>query len=71
MNFIKKMEKNASRMKWHDFAFFKLALVFFTLFLITVWPAFNNLVMKFEWYWYLIIFVILAIPVYRKVLFKK
>ncbi|MEA3399501.1 MAG: hypothetical protein U9R00_03270 [Patescibacteria group bacterium] len=71
MKLIKRFEKNAKKMKWYDFSFFKLALIFFTLFLITVWSGFHDLVMKFEWYWYLIIFVIFAIPVYKKVLCGK
>jgi hypothetical protein len=37
------------------------------LFLITAWPGFHNLVMRFEWYWYLILMSLFAIPIYKKI----
>jgi len=43
----------------------KLATFFFTLFLITAWPGFRNFVMRFGWYWYLIITIIFVIPIFK------
>ncbi|MBL7058983.1 hypothetical protein ISS08_00845 [Candidatus Pacearchaeota archaeon] len=64
---MKKMvTKMLKKMKWYDVPRFKLVMFFATLFLITVWPGFHNLVMRFAWYWYLILTVILAIPLWKK-----
>jgi hypothetical protein len=64
--FDKIMKKFSKNLKWYDISLLKLCVVFFTLFLITVWPAFKILVLSFAWYWYLIIGVILAIPLIKK-----
>jgi hypothetical protein len=40
--------------------------MFFTLFLVTVWPAFRTLVFSIAWYWYLGVGIVLAIPLIRK-----
>jgi hypothetical protein len=66
MKFFKMHEKAVKKMKWHHFSLLKLSMFFFTLFLVTVWPGFRNLVLGFEWYWYLIISLILAIPIIKK-----
>jgi len=55
------------KMKWYDIALLKVSVFFFTLFLITSWPAFRDYVFGFEWYWYLLIFVIVSIPLFKKV----
>jgi len=60
---LKRFMKNV---KWYDFSLLKLCVFFFTLFLVTVWPGFRNLVFSFAWYWYLIIAVILMIPLLKK-----
>jgi hypothetical protein len=62
------MNKVVKKMKWYDISLIKLAVFFATLLLITAWPAFLELVMRFEWYWYLILTVIVAIPVWKKML---
>ncbi len=54
------------KMKWYDISLAKAATFFATLFLITVWPAFHDFVMQFDWYWYLILTVVIAIPVMKK-----
>lgn len=66
MGLLKMHEKAAKKMKWHHFGLLKLSVFFWTLFLITVWSGFRNLVLGFEWYWYLIIAVILMIPLMKK-----
>lgn len=53
-------EKKLSKLKWYSVEQAKVATVFFTLFLITVWPAFLEFVLRFDWYWYLIISVVIG-----------
>jgi len=60
------MEKNAKKMKWYDFSFLKLAAFFFTLFLVTAWTGFRELVLGFEWYWHLVLAVIFSVLVLWK-----
>ncbi len=66
MNFTKLIENYAKKMKWYDISLLKLTVFFATLFLVTVWTGFRNLVLGFEWYWYLVITVILMIPLLKK-----
>jgi len=54
------------KMKWYDVSLIKLATFFATLFLITVWVGFHDFVMRFEWYWYLILMVVFMIPLIVK-----
>ena len=61
--------KNVKKMKWYDISFVKLTVFFMTLFLITAWAGFRNFVLGFEWYWYLIIAIILMIPLFKKMFF--
>jgi len=68
MNLFKTVEKNAGKLKWYDFSIFKLDVFFFTLFLITAWAGFRNLVLSLAWYWYLIVALILMIPLLKKFL---
>ncbi len=64
---FEKLAKNFSKnLKWYDLSLLKLCVFFFTLFLVAVWPAFRNLVLSIAWYWFLIIGVILAIPLLKK-----
>lgn len=70
MNFTKLIENYGKKMKWYDISLLKFSVFFATLFLVTVWTGFRNLVLGFEWYWYLIITVILIIPLLKK-LFSK
>ncbi|MFH1915635.1 MAG: hypothetical protein ABIJ21_00065 [Nanoarchaeota archaeon] len=66
MSLITWIEGVIKKMKWYDMSLIKLTVFFFTLFLLTAWPGFRNLVLGFEWYWYLIITVILMIPLCKK-----
>jgi hypothetical protein len=67
MNLLENISKKLTKkMKWYDFSLLKGATFFFTLFLITVWDAFRNLVLSFDWYWYLIIAILLSIPIFKK-----
>ena len=66
MNIFELIEKFCKKMKWYDVSLLKGTVLFSTLFLITAWAGFRNLVLGIEWYWYLIIAVILAIPLLKK-----
>lgn len=66
MNLINWMEKNIKKMKWYDVSLLKLAVFFMTLFLITAWAGFRNVVLGVEWYWYLIVGVILMVPLLKR-----
>jgi hypothetical protein len=66
MFLIDHMKVYLEKMKWYDLPLIKLTVLFTTLFLITVWPAFLNFVLGFAWYWYLIIAVIFAIPLVKR-----
>jgi len=66
MSFTKWLEKVVKKMKWYDISLLKLTVFFATLFLITAWTGFRELVLGFAWYWYLIIMVILMLPLLKK-----
>ena len=66
MGLIKMLEGLIKKMKWYDISLTKLSVFFATLALITVWPAFHDLVLRFDWYWYLILMIVVAIPVIKK-----
>lgn len=66
MSLTKWVNKGVKKMTWCDISATKFSVLFATLFLVTVWPAFRNLVMSFEWYWYLILMILFAIPPMRK-----
>ena len=63
---IKWMKKLVRKLEWCDIALIKGTVFFATLFLITVWPAFLELVMRLDWYWYLVLTIVFAIPVFKK-----
>lgn len=64
------VEKLIPKMKWHDISLLKLSVFFFTLFLVTAWAGFRNFILGFEWYWYLILFVIVSIPLMKRMFSK-
>jgi hypothetical protein len=66
MNLFKRVEMLGSKMKWADFAIFKITMVAFTLFLVTAWPAFQEWVLSVPWYCFLIVGVLFAIPLWKK-----
>jgi hypothetical protein len=45
------------KLKWYDMGFVKLSVVAFTLMVVKLWPD----LLYLEWYYYLIIFILLAI----------
>jgi len=69
MSLIKWKDNIAKKFKWFDIKLAQLVAIFAILTLITAWPGFLNLILKFEWYWYLIITVILGIPLLKKIFF--
>lgn len=69
MSLTEWIEKNIRKMKWYDISLLKLTVFFATLFLITAWAGFRNFVLGFEWYWYLIITIILMVPLFKKMFF--
>ncbi len=65
----KKMcEKFIKKMVWYDISLLKGAVFFFTLFLVTVWPWFNTLVMKIHWGWFLVLGLAFGAPLWKKML---
>jgi len=70
MNMFDWLNNKVKKMKWYDISCVKLAVFFVTLMLITVWPAFNNLVMGFAWYWYLILAIIFTLHPLMKMFWK-
>jgi len=66
MKFFKWADKGIKKYRWYDASILKADVFFFTLFLITVWPAFRNLVLGVEWFWYLAIALVLMIPLLKK-----
>ena len=67
MVFVKMIKNMSNHMQWYDISFLKMSVFFFTLFLITVLAGFRNLVLDFQWYWYLIIAVLFMIPLLKKI----
>ncbi|MCK4670223.1 MAG: hypothetical protein KAT43_03390 [Nanoarchaeota archaeon] len=66
MGYFKWANSKIKKFKWHDISLTKLSVLFFALFLAKVWPA----ILGLDWYWYLILCIVVAIPVWMK-LFKK
>ena len=66
MNIFELTERLAGKMKWYDFSLLKASVFFFTLFLLTVWDGFRIFVLGVQWYWYLVLAVIVAIPLWKK-----
>ena len=59
-------KKFVRKMTVCDVSLIKLSVLFATLFLITVWPAFQTLALSIEWHWYLIAFILVTLPVLKK-----
>lgn len=49
------------KIKWYDVKLAQIAAIFATLCVITLWPAFLELVLKVDWYWYLVLAVVFGI----------
>jgi len=66
MNYIKWADSRVKNLKWYDMSLVKLSVIAITLMLVKFWPPLASL----SWYWYAILFVLLAIkPICA--LFKK
>ena len=64
---MKKLNKKVKKMKFLDIGLIKWASAAGVLFLITVWPALHDLVMKAHWGWYLgamVLFMIKPLKVF-------
>lgn len=61
MNFAMWTENIMKKIKWYDVKLAQIAAIFATLCVITLWPAFLELVLKVEWYWYFILAFIFGI----------
>jgi len=66
MNLIKWSENVMKKFKWYDMKLAQLAAIFATLTIITLWPAFLEFVLKFEWYWYLILAIATGMPIVKR-----
>ncbi|MBR9676546.1 hypothetical protein GOV04_00200 [Candidatus Woesearchaeota archaeon] len=69
MNLFVLVEDFAKKMKWYDFSLLKSSVFFFTLFLVVAWTGFRNFVLLIDWYWYLILWVLLSVPLLKKMFF--
>jgi len=70
MNIFERTESFCKKARWYDIPLVKGSVFFFTLFLITVWDGFREFIFGFEWYWYLIISIVLVIPLFKKMYSK-
>ena len=55
------------RMEWYDVALTKWSAMFFTLFVLTVWPDAQAFLLGIAWYWYLALCLLFAAPVTVKI----
>jgi hypothetical protein len=69
MRLMDKAENLLSRMKWYDLSLLKGSVFFFTLFLVGIWGAFRELVLSISPYWYLAVFVVISVPLFKKMFF--
>jgi len=69
MGFIKWAESVVKKFKWYDIKLAQIAAIFVTLALITAWPTFLELVLKVEWYWYIVLAFIFGIPLVKRMFF--
>ena len=72
MNLIELIKKRINRpitIRQIDVNFMLITGMMFTLFLITLWPRFRSDAMSVEWYWYLVLALVVAIPLYKKMFF--
>ena len=69
MNFKKYLESVMKKLKWYDVKLAQLAAIFFILVLITAFPSFLALVLRLDWYWYLLATIICGIPIVKHMFF--
>jgi len=64
-------EKNMKEIDVWDVSLIKTSVLLSTLFLVTVWPAFLNLVLKAHWGWYLGLSILVMLRPGYRFWFKK
>lgn len=68
---MEKLAVNFSkRAKWYDYSILKASVFFFTLFLITAWADFRNLIMGVHYAWYLLVAIIFSLYLMKKMFMK-
>ncbi|TKJ16931.1 hypothetical protein CEE44_00135 [Candidatus Woesearchaeota archaeon B3_Woes] len=70
MCFVKWVEKLIKKMKWYDISLLKGSVFFFTLFLVTVWAGFRDFVLGVHWGWFLVLGLVFAAPLCKKMFSK-
>lgn len=60
------IESYIQKMKWYDISLIKASVLFAVLFLMTIAPAVADWLLAIAWYWYLGLFVIVMIPILKK-----
>ena len=63
---FKSLDKKVKTLRWYDLSLTKLSVFFFTLLLVKYFPVLSS----FEWYWYLVAFVIVAFMPFKKFFLK-
>jgi hypothetical protein len=63
---IKKAKRCLKKLDLFDVWSIKVSSAVFILFLMTVWPAFNDLIMRIHWGWFLGIVIILMAKPFMK-----
>ena len=58
MNFFKWLDSKVKKLNWYDISLIKLSSIAFVLLLAKYWPV----LVSFEWYWYMLLFIAAAIP---------
>lgn len=61
------LNKIIKRFQWYDISLIKISTAAFVLMVAKFWPA----LLALDWYWYLIIAVVAAIPPMMKMFCKK
>jgi len=67
MWFINWFDSKIRKMNWLDYALTKLSVFLFTLLLIRVWGNFRAFILGIEWYWFLILALVAAAPIFKKI----
>ncbi len=63
---MKKLHDKVKKLDAWDISLAKLSVFAFAFFLMTVWPAFSNLILAVHWGWYLLAWIILMIRPWKK-----
>jgi len=68
---MKKISNKVKKLDVLDISLIKISVIFFVLFLITIWSTLLDLIIKVHWLWFLIISVLTMIRPLIKLFFKK